>query len=447
MIALTFDLAQGGFGLSVDLRVDGRVVALVGPSGSGKTTVLEAIAGLRTPRAGRIAIGDRVLFSSADRIDLPARARHVGYVPQDGMLFPHMSVRRNVLYGAPRQRGGVEGPSLDRVLAMLEIAPLIDRPVAGLSGGERQRVAVARALMSAPALLLLDEPLAAVDVPLRRRIVPSLERVRDELQVPMLYVTHDREEADALADWTITLDAGTRRRLRARRAGFRDKIAAHMRGWRPKGLLAPRARRPVRRRRPGARPRAVRRRRAVGAEAVRHQHHRPAHLPRDRGAPARGARAENRRPDGRRGVEAGAAGGAFHPARAAFRRAGHRAHRIPHPLQRPDAVLRHLGVRGQSGRHHRERDEARFRPEQGRRDQDRPRHLPRSPERVLLQHQPARRGEGRQLGRERPHHQLRLERGVGGAHQPRRARAGTPSSRCRSASSGSRARPPRSSGG
>jgi len=208
MMTLQFELAQGGFVLAVDLRVDGRVVALVGPSGSGKTTVLEAIAGLRTPRAGRIAIGDRVLFSSADGIDLPARARHVGYVPQDGMLFPHMNVRHNVLYGAPRQRG-VEGPSLDRVLAMLEIAPLVDRPVAGLSGGERQRVAVARALMSAPSLLLLDEPLAAVDVPLRRRIVPSLERVRDELQVPMLYVTHDREEADALADWTIALDAGT----------------------------------------------------------------------------------------------------------------------------------------------------------------------------------------------------------------------------------------------
>ncbi|MGE5244705.1 MAG: ATP-binding cassette domain-containing protein [Betaproteobacteria bacterium] len=209
MIALQFDLTQGAFGVSIDERVAGRVVALVGPSGSGKTTVLEAVAGLRTPRRGVIAVDDRVLFSSVAGIDLPARDRHVGYVPQEGLLFPHMSVRRNILYGA--MRGGAAGrvsPPLDRVLALLEIDPLVDRPVAGLSGGERQRVAVARALMSAPALLLLDEPLAAVDVPRRRRIVPSLERIRDELQVPMLYVTHDADEARTLADWILTLDAG-----------------------------------------------------------------------------------------------------------------------------------------------------------------------------------------------------------------------------------------------
>jgi molybdate transport system ATP-binding protein len=209
MIALQFELTQGGFALAIDQRVDGRVVALVGPSGSGKTTVIEAVAGLRTPRRGRIAIGDRALFTSADGIDLPARERHVGYVPQEGLLFPHMNVRRNILYGAHRAgRSGRVPPPLERVVALLEIEDLVDRPVAGLSGGERQRVAVARALMSAPALLLLDEPLAAVDVPRRRRIVPSLERVRDELQVPMLYVTHDADEARRLADWTIALDGG-----------------------------------------------------------------------------------------------------------------------------------------------------------------------------------------------------------------------------------------------
>jgi molybdate transport system ATP-binding protein len=211
MIALQFELTQDRFTLAIDESVDGRVVAIVGPSGSGKTTVLEAIAGLRTPGRGRIAIGDRTLFSSADGIDRPSRERRVGYVPQDALLFPHMNVRRNILYGAsPRQNG--DGPvseaRLDSILELLEIQPLVERPVAGLSGGERQRVAVARALMSSPLLLLLDEPLASVDVPLRRRIVPALERVRDELQVPMIYVTHDREEAAALADWTIALDAG-----------------------------------------------------------------------------------------------------------------------------------------------------------------------------------------------------------------------------------------------
>lgn len=204
MILFQFELVQGGFTLSMDERIDGRVLAIVGPSGSGKTTVLEAIAGLRTPNAGRIAIGEEVLFSSVDRIDRPVRERRVGYVPQDALLFPHMSVRRNILYGASRRAGA----PLEPVLALLELESLVDRAVAGLSGGERQRVAVARAIMSSPALLLLDEPLAAVDVPRRRRIVPSLERVRDELQVPMIYVTHDREEAASLADWTIELDAG-----------------------------------------------------------------------------------------------------------------------------------------------------------------------------------------------------------------------------------------------
>src|SRR5438128_1335760 len=140
MIALQFDLAQGGFTLGIDERVDGRVVAIVGPSGSGKTTVLEAIAGLRTPRQGRIAIGDRVLFASAEGIDRPARERRVGYVPQDALLFPHLGVRRNVLYGIGRRGGDggrANGPSVDDVLAMLEIEALGDRRVAGLSGGER----------------------------------------------------------------------------------------------------------------------------------------------------------------------------------------------------------------------------------------------------------------------------------------------------------------------
>ena len=204
MIALDIELTQGSFTLSATVQLDARAAALFGPSGAGKTTVLDAIAGLRTPRRGSIVIDDRVLFSSDAGINLPAHKRHVGYVPQDVALFPHMNVRRNLLYG---RHPGLS-PDLDRVVGMLEISPLLARRVTDLSGGERQRVALGRALMSGPSLLLLDEPLAAVDVPLRRRILPYLLRVRDELKIPIVYVSHDREESEELADVVVTLDQG-----------------------------------------------------------------------------------------------------------------------------------------------------------------------------------------------------------------------------------------------
>jgi molybdate transport system ATP-binding protein len=166
--------------------------------------VLDAIAGLRTPSAGSIVVGARVLFDRTRGVDLPPHRRHIGYVAQDVALFPHMSVRQNVLYG---RRDG-QRLSLDTVVRMLEIAPFLDRQVPQLSGGERQRVALARALMSVPELLLLDEPFAAVDVERRRRILPYLERVRDELMVPIIYVTHDPSEVRQLADHVVILDEG-----------------------------------------------------------------------------------------------------------------------------------------------------------------------------------------------------------------------------------------------
>ncbi len=204
MIRLACRLRQGSFLLDIDEQLEAGITALFGPSGAGKTTVLDAIAGLRTPEAGRIAVGARVLFDSAAHVNLAPHARHVGYVPQDVALFPHMSVRRNVLYG---RRSG-QKLLLETVAAMLEVGALLERRVPDLSGGERQRVALARALMSAPELLLLDEPLAAVDVERRRRILPYLLRVRDELGIPVIYVSHDRAEVDQLSDRVLMLESG-----------------------------------------------------------------------------------------------------------------------------------------------------------------------------------------------------------------------------------------------
>ena len=214
MIAVDIELTQGTFTLTAAFQLDARAAALFGPSGAGKTTMLDAIAGLRRPSRGSIAVGGRTLFSSAQRIDVPPYGRHIGYVPQDVALFPHMNVRANLLYGShPSSRASLRRDKqltldLDRVTAMLEIERLVDRAVTELSGGERQRVALARALMSGPSLLLLDEPLAAVDVPLRRRILPYLARVRDELRIPIVYVSHDREEVDALADAVVRIEDG-----------------------------------------------------------------------------------------------------------------------------------------------------------------------------------------------------------------------------------------------
>ena len=204
MIALDLVLRQGSFTLEVQAQLDARITALFGASGAGKTTVLDAIAGLRTPSAGSIVVGSRVLFDRTRGVNLPPHHRHIGYVAQDVALFPHMNVRQNVLYG---RRDG-QRLSLETVVRMLEIAPFLDRQVLQLSGGERQRVALARALMSVPELLLLDEPFAAVDVERRRRILPYLERVRDELMVPIIYVTHDPSEVRQLADHVVILDEG-----------------------------------------------------------------------------------------------------------------------------------------------------------------------------------------------------------------------------------------------
>jgi molybdate transport system ATP-binding protein len=218
---LRFSLTQGAFTVVTDLDISARAVALFGPSGSGKTSILEAVAGLRTPQRGRIGVGGRVLFDAASRTNVAVRDRHLGYVPQDLLLFPHLDVRHNITYAQRRQSGRVatrpeqhcraqapaelDVPNLTQLLAL---TALMDRKVAGLSGGERQRVALARALHSGPDVLLLDEPLAAVDLARRRLILDALIAIRDDLEVPMIYVTHSPEEARAVADYAVVLDEG-----------------------------------------------------------------------------------------------------------------------------------------------------------------------------------------------------------------------------------------------
>jgi molybdate transport system ATP-binding protein len=207
-------LPLAGFELRVEeLECSGPVTGIFGPSGSGKTSLLELIAGLRPPTSAFIALDSTVLTDTARRLAVPPRARRVGYVPQDLALFPHLTVRRNVTFGARfggvgAHDGGEEGGEFDHVVELFEIRPLLERSIGDLSGGERQRVALARALLVSPRLLLLDEPLATLDRRLKDRIRPYFERVRDELRVPILYVTHDREEAAAMCDEIVYLERG-----------------------------------------------------------------------------------------------------------------------------------------------------------------------------------------------------------------------------------------------
>lgn len=198
---MDIELRQAGFLLAVREAAAVEVLGLFGPSGSGKTTLLEAIAGIRTPDRGEIRIGGRTLFSSAQRINLPARERRIGYVPQDALLFPNLDVTGNITYGA-------KNGDLTALVDILDLPALLDRRVGMLSGGEKQRVALARALMTHPSILLLDEPLAGVDRDRRDVILPYVLRIRRELHVPLIYVTHDREELDAIADRIVRLDRG-----------------------------------------------------------------------------------------------------------------------------------------------------------------------------------------------------------------------------------------------
>ena len=197
-----------GFDLDVSFEAPPGVTVLFGASGSGKTTLINAVAGLLRPDEGRIAAGDLVLVDTAERRFLPPHRRRLGYIFQEGRLFPHMSVRQNLLYGrwfAPRD---AKREDIGQVVEMLGIGHLLDRRPGALSGGEKQRVAIGRALLAAPKLILADEPLAALDEARKAEILPYFERLRDTIDVPILYVSHSTAEVARLATTVVALREG-----------------------------------------------------------------------------------------------------------------------------------------------------------------------------------------------------------------------------------------------
>jgi molybdate transport system ATP-binding protein len=210
MIVLAVDVEKtlGSFRLDVGFKVAGGATALFGPSGAGKTSVVNMIAGLLTPDRGSIKLGDTVLFDTATRIDVPPHRRRIGYVFQEGRLFPHLSVRQNLDYGRRMSGRPRDASEFERTAALLDIGQLLDRRPRLLSGGERQRVAIGRALLMRPRLLLLDEPLASLDAARKREILPYLVRLRDESGIPIVYVSHIAAELRRIATTVIRFDAG-----------------------------------------------------------------------------------------------------------------------------------------------------------------------------------------------------------------------------------------------
>jgi molybdate transport system ATP-binding protein len=210
MTVLSIDVEKrlGQFQLTAKFAAAAGATALFGPSGSGKSTIANLIAGLIAPDRGRIALDDTVLFDSASRVDVPPHRRRIGYVFQEGRLFPHLTVRRNLDYG--RFMSGItrDEEEARRIVALLDIGGLLDRRPGNLSGGERQRVAIGRALLMRPRLLLLDEPLASLDAGRKHEILPYLLRLRDDGKVPMLYVSHQASELRHITTAVVRIEAG-----------------------------------------------------------------------------------------------------------------------------------------------------------------------------------------------------------------------------------------------
>jgi molybdate transport system ATP-binding protein len=208
MLAVDAEKQLGAFVLSVKFRATRGATALFGASGSGKTSVINMIAGLLTPDRGAISLDETILFDAGKCINVPPHQRRIGYVFQEGRLFPHLSVRQNLDYG--RRMSGVprDGDEFARIASLLDIDRLLERRPGHLSGGERQRVAVGRALLMRPKLLLLDEPLASLDAGHKREILPYLVRLRDDAGIPIVYVSHSPAEVRRIATTVVLLDRG-----------------------------------------------------------------------------------------------------------------------------------------------------------------------------------------------------------------------------------------------
>jgi molybdate transport system ATP-binding protein len=200
--------AFGGFTLDAAFQAPRGITVLFGRSGSGKTTVVNAVAGLLRPDEGRVALDGAVLTDRARHVHLPPHRRRIGYIFQEGRLFPHLTVRQNLGYGAWFAPKGARREDIGRVVDLLGIAHLLDRRPGALSGGEKQRVAIGRALLSAPQLILADEPLASLDEARKAEILPYFERLRDEVAVPILYVSHSASEVARLATTVVALESG-----------------------------------------------------------------------------------------------------------------------------------------------------------------------------------------------------------------------------------------------
>ena len=208
MLDVAVDKTLGEFAVDASFVSESGATALFGPSGAGKTSVINMIAGLLKPDRGRIALDGDVLFDSAARIDVPVWRRRVGYVFQEGRLFPHLSVRHNLDYGRWMSGEPADAAEFAHAVDLLDIGPLLDRRPGKLSGGERQRVAIGRALLTRPRLLLLDEPLASLDAARKQDILPCLLRLRDDGKVPMIYVSHDAGEVRQIASRVVRIENG-----------------------------------------------------------------------------------------------------------------------------------------------------------------------------------------------------------------------------------------------